>query len=137
MAAATLTPRVRTMAICDDVLSSEVESEVFTLEGVRQYLRITTVPWTCRLCVFLLLSSTRKGTYRSKVTVKDDSTRDGKVIRYRRYSVTFHEDNEIRPLFVEIDDLTFPQHGGYFFEVWFTDKDGVEVLKGELPFQVL
>jgi hypothetical protein len=45
MAVAAVTPRVRTIVICDDVATSPTEEGVFTLEGVRQHLEAASFPW--------------------------------------------------------------------------------------------
>src|SRR5262245_55847992 len=80
MAVAALTPRVRTIVICDDVLASETEAGVFTLEGVRQHLVAESFPWRAALSVFLLLSCPRKGKHPGKILVINEQT--DKLIRY-------------------------------------------------------
>ena len=66
MAVASLTPRVRTIVICDDVSASPTEEGVFTLEGVHQHLEAGSFPCRVSLNLFLLLSSPRKGSTRVK-----------------------------------------------------------------------
>ena len=44
MAVAAVTPRVRTIVICDDVSASLTENGVFTLEGVRLHLEAASFP---------------------------------------------------------------------------------------------
>jgi len=44
MAVAAVTPRVRTIVICDDVSASLTENGVFTLEGVRLHLEANSFP---------------------------------------------------------------------------------------------
>jgi hypothetical protein len=61
MAVAAVTPRVRTIVVCDDVSASLTEDGVFTLEGVRLHLEAASFPWHAALKLFLLLSSPRKG----------------------------------------------------------------------------
>jgi hypothetical protein len=95
MSAAALTPRVRILAVCDEVTASETEAGVFTLEGVRQHLRAESFPCLFRPSLFLLLSCPRKGTYPGKVLLiheRPDHTR-----RYVRFSAEFEEDNELLP----------------------------------------
>src|SRR5262245_43824074 len=134
MAVAALTPRVRTIVICDDVLASETEAGVFTLEGVRQHLVAESFPWRAALSVFLLLSCPRKGKHPGKILVINEQT--DKLIRYVKFDAVFEEDNELRPLYLEVGDCLFPQAGQYRFEVYFSARDGGEALKGEHPFAV-
>jgi hypothetical protein len=61
VAVAAVTPRVRTIVICDDAVASPTEGDVFTLEGVRVRLQAERFPWRVGLNVYLLLSSPRKG----------------------------------------------------------------------------
>jgi hypothetical protein len=69
MVVASLTPRVRTIVICDAVSSSRTEDRVFTLKGVRQHLEAASFPWRATLRVFLLLSSPRKGRFPGRVLI--------------------------------------------------------------------
>jgi len=87
MAVASLTPRVRTIVICDDVFVSPTEDGVFTLEGVRQHLEAVSFPWRASLNLFLLLSSPRKGAYAGKILVVDEQS--DKAIRYVKFLATF------------------------------------------------
>jgi hypothetical protein len=61
MAVVALTPRVRTIVVCDDVSASLTEDRVFTLEGVRFEIRAPALPCRAPLHVFLVLSSPGKG----------------------------------------------------------------------------
>ena len=45
MAAASLTPRVRIMAICDGVRESKIEAGVYHLKGVRQSITADAFPF--------------------------------------------------------------------------------------------
>jgi hypothetical protein len=93
MAVVALTPRVRTIVICDDVSASLTEDGVFTLEGVRYRLTAPLFPWRRALNVFLLLSSPRKGKYSGKVLVVNE--RSDKAIRYIKFFAPFQDDNEL------------------------------------------
>lgn len=135
MAVAAVTPRVRTIIICDDVSASLTENGVFTLEGVRLHLEASSFPYRAALSLFLLLSSARKGRYSGKVLVVNE--RSDKPIRYAKFRVTFQEDNELLPLYLELGDCVFPEAGLYSFEIYFSARDGGEALKGEHPFTVL
>jgi len=120
MAVAAVTPRVRTIVICDDVVASLTEEGVFTLERVRQRLEAPSFPWRVSLSVFLLLSSPRKGKYTGKVLVVNE--RNDRPIRYVKLVATFQEDNELLPFYVEIADCVFPQAGRYSFAVYFSAR---------------
>jgi hypothetical protein len=135
MPAAALTPRVRILVVCDEVIASDTEAGVFTLEGVRQHLLAASFPWPARLGLFLLLSSARKGTYQGKVVIVNEST--DRVIRYVKLEARFDEDNEFFALGLQFGDCEFPEPGSYTFQVWFSARDGQEVMKGEHPFHVL
>jgi hypothetical protein len=135
MAVATVTPRVRTIVICDDISASLTENSVFTLEGVRLHLEAASFPWRAALSVYLLLSSPRKGRYAGKILVVNE--RRDKPIRYVKFHATFQEDNELLPLYIAVGDCAFPEAGPYRFEIYFAARDGGEALKGEHPFTVL
>src|SRR5262245_10104504 len=135
MAVAALTPRVRTIVICDDVVPSLTENGVFTLEGVRQHLEAASFPWRVALSLFLLLSSPRRGTYSGKILIVNE--RNDRRIRYVKFSAPFQEDDELLPLYVDIGDCVFPEAGHYSFEVYFAARRGGEALKGEHPVTVL
>jgi hypothetical protein len=135
MAVAAVTPRVRTIVICDDVSTSLTETGVFTLEGVRLHLEAASFPCRAALSLYLLLSSPRKGRYLGKILVVNERT--DRPIRYVKFLATFQDDNEWLPLFVEVGDCVFPEAGLYSFEIYFSARDGGEALKGEHPFTIL
>jgi hypothetical protein len=135
MAVAAVTPRVRTIVICDDVATSRTEDRVFTLKGVRQHLEAASFPWRAPLSLFLLLSSPRKGKYPGKVLIANEQ--NDRLIRYVKFFAAFEEENELLPLYVDIGECVFPEAGHYNFEVYFTARDGGDALKGEHPFTVL
>ncbi len=134
MVVASLTPRVRTIVICDAVSSSRTEDRVFTLKGVRQHLEAASFPWRATLRVFLLLSSPRKGRFPGRVLILNE--RNDHVIRYEKFLAEFEEDNEFLPRYVHIDNCVFPEAGHYNFQVSFAVRDSGEALKGEHPFTV-
>src|SRR5262249_40964255 len=135
MAVVSVTPRVRTIVICDDVSASPTEEGVFTLEGVRQHLVAASLPWRASLNLFLLLSSRRRGRYSGKILLVNEQ--NDKAIRYVKFVVAFEEDNELLPLYVEVGDCVFSEAGQYTFEIYFSARDGGEALKGEHPLTVL
>jgi len=134
MSAAALTPRVRVLVICDEAVASDVESGVFTLEGVRQHLSGGPFPWRAPLTLFLVLSSPRKGTYTGNVVVVDDET--DRTVRYANFRAAFEEDNEVLPLCVDLGECEFPRAGSYSVQVWFSPPKGRDVLKAEQPLYV-
>ncbi len=134
MAVAAVTPRVRTIVICDDVAASRTEDRVFTLKRVRQHLEAASLPWRATLRLFLLLSSPRKGKYDGKVLIVDE--RNDRVTRYVKFVAEFEDDNELLPMYVEMSECVFPEAGHYNFAVFFTARDGGEALKAEHPFTV-
>ena len=135
MAVAAVTPRVRTVAICDEVIASQTEAGVFTLEGVRQRITAQSFPWTANLSLFMILTSPRKGKYDGKILVVNE--RNDRRVRYSKFVAAFDENNEILPVYVELGDCLFPEAGTYNFEVYFSAPGGGEALKGELPLVVV
>lgn len=135
MSAAALTPRVRSMVVCNEVTSSTIEANVFTLEGVRTHLYAESFPWGAELNLFLLLSSTQEGNYEGKVLVIDDHY--DRCLRYVKFTAAFEEANELVCLYASIGVCVFPHPGQYTFQVYFQSKTAGEALKGELPFNVL
>jgi hypothetical protein len=134
VAVAAVTPRVRSVVICDEVVPSLTEDGVFTLEGVRQRLLAQSFPCSVSLSLFLLLSSPRRGAYSGKVVIVNEQ--NGRTIRYVKLSATFPGDNDLMPLEVEIPHCTFPERGRYSFEIYFSTRSGDEALKGEHPVVV-
>jgi hypothetical protein len=134
MAVATVMPRVRTIVICDDVSASPIEDGVFTLEGVRQHLEAEFFPWRAALSLFLVLSSPRSGRYAGKILIV--SERNNKAVRYMKFLATFDDEDQVLPLYIEMEDCVFPEAGRYSFEIYFSARDGGEALKGEHPFTV-
>jgi len=134
MAVAAVTPRVRTIVICDDVSASPTENGVFDLTGVRQHIFAESFPCRVALSLFMLLSSARKGDYTGRVVIVNE--RNERMIRYVKFAADFDRDNQLSPFYLEIDNCVFPEAGAYDFEVYFSARDG-EALKGEHPFAVL
>ena len=135
MTAASVTPRVRIMVICDEGSPSDTEEGVFTLEGVRQHVLAPTFPYFRDLNLFLLLSNPRQGEYDGWVRVVDNQS--GKVIRYVPFIAKFEKDYDALPAVLEVRNCRFRQEGEHTFEIWFKAPNGQDVLKGELPFHVL
>lgn len=134
--AAALTPRVRTLMVCDGVRASRVEESVFHLRGARFQLRAGSFPLRRRLQLFLILSSPRPGTFPGYVKVIDDST--DRTIYYGRIEPPpqFPPDADLLPLVLPIT-VRFPQAGRYTVQVWFFQETAADILKMEQPFDVL
>jgi hypothetical protein len=133
MPVAAVTPRVRTIVICDDVAASEIEHGVFTLEGVRHQLVAESFPLRSALNRYLL-SSARKGRYSGTVLLVNEGT--DRVVRQLEFVARFDHDNVLLPMYLELGRCVFPEAGAYRFEIYFSAR-GHEVLKGEYPFHVL
>jgi hypothetical protein len=135
MAVAALTPRVRSIIICDDIFTSATAEDVFTLEGVRLHIGATSLPLRAEINLFMIASSVRKGNYAGKILVVNQQT--DKLTRYVKFFATFDGTNELVPLAVFLGGCSFPAAGQYRFEIYFAAPGGHEALKGELPFYVL
>jgi hypothetical protein len=135
MAVAAVTPRVRTIVVCEDVAASLTEDGVFTLIGVRLHLEVASCPWRAVLRLFLVLSSPRKGRYAGKILIVNE--RNDRPIRYVKFFAVFQQDNEVLPLYVDVGECVFPEAGPYNFEIYFSARGGGEALKGEHPLTVL
>ena len=134
MTVAAITPRVRTIVICDAASASRTEERVFNLKGVRQHLEAASFPLRVKLSVYLLLSSPRKGRYPGRVVIVNE--RNERVIRYAKFFAEFGEDNNLLPMYVNMGGCMFPEAGYYNFAVYLTAHDGGEALKGEHAFKV-
>ena len=123
------------MVVCDDVTASLSQDRLYTLQGVRLHREAATFPDRAALSLFLLLSSPRRGNYAGKILVVNE--RNNRPIRYVKLHAAFPEDDALLPLYVAVGHCIFPEPGLYNFEVYFSARDGNEVLKGEHPFTVV
>jgi len=135
MAVAAVTPRVRSIIICDNLFTSTTAEDVFTLEGVRLNMWADSLPLRAELSFFMILSNARKGSYHGKILIVNQQT--DKLTRYVKFLATFDEANDLVPLYVDLGECVFSIAGPYRFEVYFSAQGGGEALKGELPFNVL
>jgi hypothetical protein len=135
MAAAAVTPRVRTIVICDGVSASLTEDSVFTLEGVRLQMEAASFPCRAELSLFLVVSCPRRGRYAGRIFLVNERT--DKPIRYVKFLAAFQEDNQLLPLYFDLGDCVFPDAGQYSFAIFFSARDGGEALKGEHPFRIV
>jgi hypothetical protein len=133
---AALTPRVRTLIVCDGVRASKIEESVFHLRGTRYHLRADSFPLQRRLRLFLILSSPRPGRFPGYVKVIEVSTEP--TIYYGRIEPApqFPADSDLLPVVLSIT-VRFPQAGRYTVQVWFFQETAADVLKMEQPFDVL
>ena len=115
-----MTPRVRTIVICDAVDASPTEEGVFTLEGVRQHLTADSFPWRAGLGVFLVLSNPRKGKYSGKVLIVNEAS--GRAIRFLKFVAAFEENHQLQPVQLDAGELVFPEAGQYVFGVYFSTQ---------------
>ena len=133
---AALTPRVRTLVVCDGVRASKVEESVFHLRGTRYHLRADSFPLRRRLRLFLILSSPRPGRFIGYVKVIHDSTDRAVFYGQIQPSARFPADSDLLPLVLPVT-VRFPQTGRYTMQVWFFQGAAADVLKMEQPFDVL
>ncbi len=130
---AALTPRVRTIVVCDEASGSEIEEGVYTLEGVRQGFHAESFPCVRGLAVYLLLSYPRRGSFDGQVKLVDED--EDKTLRYAKFSASFEGPSDLVPVAVAMDNCVFPGPGVYMIQVEFWTEAG-DVQKGEQPFQV-
>lgn len=135
MAVAAVTPRVRTIVICDGVSASLTEASVFTLEGVRLQMESASFPCCADVSLFLVVSCPRRGRYSGRIFLVNERT--DRPIRYVKFVAEFQDDNQLLPLYFEIGNCLFPEAGQYGFEIHFSARNGGEALKGEHPFRVV
>jgi hypothetical protein len=133
---AALTPRVRIMAMCSGVRESNTEAGVYDLKGVRHSLSAPSFPFLAsKLGLYLLLASPRAGEFPAYVLITDSSE---KTIFYCHLTPTptFTEDTEHLACYIRTR-CVFPAPGRYMVQVWFFQPQGLDLVKGELPFDVI
>src|SRR5580658_8912990 len=69
-----LTPRVRTLVVCDGIRASNVEGGVFHLRGARCHIFANSFPVRRRLRLFSILSSPRPGRFPGYIKIVNDQT---------------------------------------------------------------
>lgn len=127
-------PRVRAMVICDEVVSSEIEADVFTLENVRLGVEVERFPHLRWFCVYLSLSHYRTGTFQGEVRLMREGART--QIAGTMFPVEFAPGIDRIAFYVEVGECRFPASGDYSFEAWFTDDDSPPVQKGEAKLRI-
>jgi hypothetical protein len=135
--AAALTPRVRTMVICDRLRESKTEAGVFDLKGVRPSIFANAIPFSRRkLWLFMHLSSPRSGLFPGYVRVVNDD--NNKTVFYAHLDPipVFDVGSGIMAVYSRIR-YSFPEPGKYSVQVWFFQEVEADVLKGEMSFEVM
>jgi hypothetical protein len=129
---AALTPRVRTIVVCDEAVRSEIEDQVFTLEGVRLGFGAESVPCARPVSVYLVLSYPRGGRFEGEVKLVPAD--EDKTIRITKFTADFDTSPGVQALVVELGNCTFPEPAVYSIQVLFWTPSG-PVLKGEETFE--
>src|SRR5438270_3598966 len=136
MAAAGLTPRVRLVTVCDRVRESRTEPGVYHLRGVRQRIVASVFPFAAsRLWLFLVLSSPRPGTYPGSFRVIDEGTDKAVFFAHLAPHPRFEAGDDTLAVAARLR-CSFPHAGRYTVQVWFSQEQGSDVLKAELPLAV-
>jgi hypothetical protein len=135
MAIVALTPRVRVLVVCDEVIPSDLEAGVFHLEGVRQYRRAGAASFQAPLSLFLVLSCPRRGDYPGWIVLIEEDTE--LTVSSFEFTASLEEDNELLPLSVDLGEWPSLEPGRFRFEVWLSDRRGGFALKAECPFFIL
>ena len=135
MSMAMLTPGIRAILFCDEVLLSDLEDAVFNLEGLRQQVLVESFPHWHSLNVFLSMAYQRGGTFRGSISLIQDET--GEVIGEEDFEVNLDSDDDGIFLPVELGSCIFPEPGSYTGEVYFHSDDGRRVQKGERKLLII
>src|SRR5262245_41338188 len=117
MSAAALTPRVRNLVVCDEATRSEIEDEVFTLEGVRYGFGAESFPCVRDLDVYLLLSHPRGGQFAGEVRLVPFD--EAKLIRMTKFTADFDVSPGIRALTVDLANCAFPEAETNMIQIYF------------------
>jgi hypothetical protein len=133
---AALTPRVRTLVICDGIRASNREDNVFHLRGARYHLVADSFPVRRRLRLFSVLSSPRPGRFPGYVRILNDQTDQAVFYGQIEPSPWFPDAGVLLPLDLPVH-ARFPQSGRYTVQLWFFQETSADVLKMEQPFYVL
>lgn len=137
MAGVALTPRVRMMVVCDAIKENPIELDVFDLKGVRQQKIARSFPFMPkRLWLFVVFSCPRAGSFPAYVRVIHDRTDRAVFFGYINPRPEFGGDSGLKAHRIRLR-CVFPEAGLYTIQVWFFQKDGNDILKGELPFSIV
>ena len=127
-------PRVRTMVICDEAVSSEIEAEVHTLENVRLRIEADSYPHFRHFCVYLIFSHYEAGIFEGEVRFVRESSKA--TMDAQTFTLQFNPGIDRIAMYVETSECRFPASGEYTFQVWFLDEDSNEVQKGDEKLEV-
>lgn len=130
---AAFTPRVRVLAVCDEAVASEIEADVFTLEGVRYGFGSESFPCVRSLNAYLMMSYPRGGSFKGHVSLVPAGQAD--PVESSAFTADFGTDSHALALAVELGECIFPEPEAYTIEVRFSTKSGA-VLRAEQPFHV-
>lgn len=135
MSAVAFTPNVRSLVVCDEDVASEIEAEVFTLEGARHRVEIDTFPHQREVSVFLQLAYARGGSFNGSVRLV--RVAPDRELRRVSLQITFSPGEQFIATTVSLGICTFPAPSLYHVQVWFWDHTGQEAQKAERPFFVV
>jgi hypothetical protein len=137
MASAALTPRVRTAVVCERIRPSKVEDLVFDLKGVRYAVSAGAFPFLrSRLWLFLMLSSPRTGRFPGNVRMIHDRVDRVIFMMNMEPSPEFEREPAFVPVLMPLR-CAFPEPGRYTIQVCFLQPTGSDIVKAEVPFNVL
>jgi hypothetical protein len=133
---AALTPRVRTLVICDGIRASTTEENVYHVRGARGHIVADSFPVRRRLRLFLVLASPRPGRFPAYVKVVENLT--DRTIFYSEFNPPplFERGEDYLPSNFRIN-VRFPRAGRYSVEFWFFQPTAADVLKMEQPLLVV
>lgn len=133
MSGAALTPRVRTLVVCDEAVASDIEDGVFALEGVRYGFGSEAFPCTRSFWIYLLLTYPRGGRFDGEVLMSPFA--ENRMLRIATFTADFDANPGVHALTVEFNNCTFPTPGSYLIQVRFWTSSGA-VLKKDDHFHV-
>ena len=132
---AALTPRVRTLVVCDGIRASKSQESVFHLRGARAHLIADEFPFRRRLELFLILSSPRPGRFPSYLKVIEDQSDQAVFYGQVQPSPSFLDAGDLLVMGVPVQ-VRFPRAGRYTLQIWFFQETAADVLKMEQPLYV-
>jgi hypothetical protein len=108
-------PRVQAMILCDDLIESDEESDVFHLAGVRAVVEASSFPTVHSLYVFVQMSG-HHGEATGHVVIASES---GAVIgETERQTITFEDPTIVVPVVFRFADCVFAMPGLYYVEMY-------------------
>lgn len=132
---ALITPNVKGIVLCDEAFDSDIESNVFTLEGVRQEFIAPLFPHERSFWLFLQLECARAGSWNGNVRFIHTAT--DRESRRRPLILSFDQPQQLIGTVILLEACRVPLPGRYNIEVWFWDHEGREVLKGERMLELI